>query len=121
MFQRNPAKRSPIQNHSARVFSTAAIAAALLLAVSGCSRVPQVVDDEAVFGEVDALFTAVTSKRPQLLAECRTRLTKLHADERLSDEGFDSLRDLIETCEEGEWDTAAQRLYDFMRAQRKSG
>lgn len=80
---------------------------------------PQVLDDEAVFGELDALYTAVTSKRSNLLSDCRQRLTKLHADDRLSDEGFKEVNSIMEMCDAGKWSIAAPRLYDFMRAQRK--
>lgn len=92
----------------------------LACATGGCGGVPQVIDDEAVYGEVDALFTAVTSKRPQLLADCKSRLMKLHGEKRLSDAGFAELDRTMQMCESGDWQPAAQRLYDFMRAQRKS-
>ncbi len=91
-----------------------------LLALSGCQPVPQVVNDEAVFGELDALYTAVTAKRGNLLSDCRTRLTKLHDEQRLSDAGFEEVSTIMEMCDEGDWTDAAQRLFNFMRAQRKT-
>lgn len=93
---------------------------AVLLATAGCSPVPQVVNDEAVFGELDALYTAVTTKRQNLLKDCRERLTKLHDEQRLSDPGFTEVSTVIEMCDDENWADAAQRLYNFMRAQRKA-
>ena len=89
------------------------------MTVTGCRRVPQVLTDEAVFGELDALYTAVTSKRPELLSDCRKRLTQLHKDKKLSDAGFAEVETIMDMSEDNEWANAAQRLYDFMRAQRK--
>ncbi len=89
-------------------------------ALTGCGSVPQVVNDEAVFGELDALYTAVTSKRTQLLEDCRTRLTKLNDEKRLSDSGFQEVSTIMEMCDDGDWTDAAQRLFNFMRAQRKT-
>lgn len=91
-----------------------------ILTLAGCGSVPQVVDDEAVFGELDALYTAVTSKRTNLLNDCRTRFAKLHDDGRVSDAGYEKVSAIMELCEDNKWDTAAQRLHDFMRAQRKT-
>lgn len=94
--------------------------ALLSVAAGGCRPVPQVVNDEAVFGEMDALYTAVTSKRGNLLNDCRQRLTKLHDDHRLSDAGFAEVSTIMKMCDDDDWADAAQRLYNFMRAQRKS-
>ena len=89
------------------------------LTITGCRRVPQVLTDEAVFGELDALYTAVTSKRRELLSDCRKRLTQLHKDKKLSDAGFAEVETIMNMSEDNKWGDAAQRLYDFMRAQRK--
>lgn len=95
-------------------------ACTILLVIAGCRPVPQVVNDEAVFGELDALYTAVTTKRQNLLKDCRERLTKLHDERRLSDGGFTEVSTIMEMCDDEDWADAAQRLYNFMRAQRKS-
>lgn len=81
---------------------------------------PQVVNDQAVFKELDALYTAVTSKRRNLVDDCRGRLTTLHQDGRLSDVGFSAVTKIITETEQEQWTEAAQHLYDFMRAQRKT-
>lgn len=88
--------------------------------LGGCSRVPQVLTDEAVFKELDALYTAVTSKRRDLLQQCQQRIGKLHTEKRLSDAGLAEIEAIIQLTEDNDWTDAAQRLYDFMRAQRKA-
>lgn len=93
---------------------------AILSILAGCRPVPQVVNDEAVFGELDALYTAVTTKRQNLLKDCRERLTKLHEEQRLSDAGFTEVSTIMQMCDDEDWSDAAQRLYTFMRAQRKT-
>ena len=72
-------------------------------------------------GEVEALYTAVTTKRTDLLADCRKRLTALHASGQLSDAARSRLAEVCEQCDRNEWRPAAERLYAFMRAQRKPG
>jgi len=94
--------------------------ATLMLAFSGCRPVPQVVDDEGVHKELDALYTAVTSRRRNLVDECHERLKTLHKDRQLSDVGFTAIAAIIKKAEDGKWADAAQHLHDFMRAQRKS-
>ena len=88
--------------------------------LAGCSPVPQVLTDEAVFGELDALYTAVTTKRRDLLQQCQQRINTLHTEKRLSDAGFAEIEAIIELTEDDDWNDAAQRLYDFMRGQRKA-
>lgn len=91
----------------------------LMVAVTGCGRTPQVLEDEAVFKELDALFTALNSKKVDLVAECRSRLAKLHEQQRLSAAGYTSIDRIAERGEGGEWQPAAEELYAFIRAQRK--
>lgn len=91
-----------------------------LITLAGCSSVPQVLSDEAVFGELDALYTAVTTKRRNLLSDCQKRITKLHDEQRMSDAGFKEVEAIIAMAEKDEWTPAAERLYTFMRGQRKA-
>lgn len=86
---------------------------------AGCGSAPQVAEDEAVFNELDALYTAVTSKRTDLLDACRERINKLHGEKRISEAGFAEVSAVIATATDGKWTDAAERLYTFMRAQRK--
>jgi len=107
-------QRIPRRKVLARIFVVCS-----LMTVVGCSRVPQVLEDEAAFGELDALYTAVTTKRTDLLKDCQQRITKLHDEKRMSDAGYDEIQAITSLAEEGEWTPAAERLYTFMRAQRK--
>lgn len=85
----------------------------------GCGSTPQLLDDDAVASELDAFFTAVTSKKPELLKASRERFTKLHAEQRLSPEGFERLSGIADQAESGKWEPAARELYDLIRAQRR--
>lgn len=91
-----------------------------LTILAGCGRVPQVLEDEAVFSELDALYTAVTTKRTDLLNDCKQRLTKLHEEKRLSDAGYTEIKAITDLADEASWTPAAERLYTFMRGQRKA-
>lgn len=103
------------------VFGVSCLVFCVLLIVSlvGCRRVPQVLTDEAVFGELDALYTAVTTRRRDLLNDCQKRLMKLHDEHKVSEAGYDEIEAIIKTAEADNWTKAAERLYTFMRGQRK--
>lgn len=91
-----------------------------LLVVGGCRPVPQVANDEAVHKELDALYTAVTSRRRPLVDECHERLKTLQKEGRISEAGFATVASIIKEAENDNWQNAAQQLHDFMRAQRKT-
>jgi len=91
----------------------------LLLACSACSRPSQIGGDETAFHEVDALYTAVTSRRTDLLDASWERLTKLHAEKRVTDAAFRELKQIVDQARHDEWKPAAERLWTFMRGQRK--
>ena len=91
-----------------------------LLSVVGCGRPPQIGADEAVFGEVDALYTAVTAKRPDLLDQSRARLAELHRDGKVPQAAYQKLTAICEQADRQEWRPAAETLWHFMRGQRKS-
>lgn len=107
------------ENHRWHPFSVVALLLIALALPAGCRRVPQVTTDAAVFKELDALYTAVTARNPQLLQDCRLRMEKLHADKRLEPRAYRQISGFVETAEKGEWKPAAESLYRFMRAQRK--
>lgn len=85
----------------------------------GCHRVEQVAMDKAVFKELDALYTAITSHKTGLLYDSRVRVAELHERHQLSDTGFDRISVIIQQAEQGHWQPAAEQLDRFMRAQRK--
>jgi hypothetical protein len=98
-----------------------ALAAVLGAGFLGCGRPPQMGADEEVFRAVDALFTALTARDEKLLGECERRL-RAHRDAGKMPSGAAAYLDgVIRKARAGGWESAAQRLYDFMRAQRREG
>ena len=91
------------------------------LAACGCSGTPQIGVSEEAFGEVDALYTAVTSKRPQLVSECEQRLSALSTSGKLPPEAWQEIAAVCDLTKHDDWPNAAQRLWNFMRNQRRSG
>lgn len=87
--------------------------------VWGLQRPPQMGADEELFRCVDALFTAVTSRDEQRLADCERRLAQLKNEGRIPVEASTYLDGVIRKATAGRWESAAQTLYDFMRAQRR--
>jgi hypothetical protein len=77
--------------------------------------------DEEAFKTVDALFTAITARDRDLLARCESRLDAARNAGRLPPEAADHLAGIIKEARAGRWESAAQRLYDFMKAQRRDG
>jgi hypothetical protein len=92
----------------------------LCLFVCGCGSTPQVLDDEETYSTVDALWTAVTSKRTDLVDKTAARLASLHAEGKLSKEGLAALEQIIAQTRNNEWMPAAQDLKAFIQAQRKT-
>ena len=92
-----------------------------ILLIQGCGGPPQVVDDEECFSAVDALWTAVTSKRADLLEQSANELESLQSNGRLSTEGYDELLEIIDEARSEEWLNAAKSLKIFMQGQRKTG
>lgn len=90
----------------------------LLFAIvaAGCSGPPTLHTAEA-FATADALYTAVTSRRPELLDEVETQLNQLHSQSQLSDKAKKDLDRLITNARAGEWQRAAEELDDFIRRQ----
>ncbi len=80
---------------------------------------PQMGDDEEVSKAVDALFTAVSARNERLLEDCEGRLGTLREAGDLPIAAADFLDDIINEARDGRWRPAAERLYDFMRAQRR--
>jgi hypothetical protein len=102
--------------------SLAAVGAAVVaIAVLLLSRPPQMGPDEDVFTTVDALYTAVRARDERLLADCETRLTAYRRAGKLPADAADHLDGVIAKARGGAWQPAAERLYDFMMAQRREG
>lgn len=85
------------------------------------SRPPQMGTSEDVFNTVDALYTAVRSRDEKRLGECERRLAGYRAAGKLPTDAAERLDRIIGKARGGSWDTAAERLYEFMLAQRREG
>ncbi|MDP1798257.1 MAG: hypothetical protein Q8K78_12270 [Planctomycetaceae bacterium] len=86
----------------------------------GCSRPAQIGVDETAWKEAEALYTAVTARKPDLLEASRERLRSLHESGRIQTPAFEQLNRIADQAHGGEWDPAAQALWKFMRGQRKA-
>lgn len=108
-----------IDRRSAGIVLLGAFAALL----SACSPAPQVLGDDECFKAVDALWTAVTARSPELVAQCTENLNRLHAAGQLSREGLDALNAVGELTRQGDWERAARDLRSLIRNQqrKKSG
>ena len=85
------------------------------------TKPPQMGADEEVFRTVDALYTAVTARNEKLLAQCEKKL-QAHKDAgKLPGSASDYLDSVTATARAGRWQPAAERLYDFMKSQRREG
>lgn len=102
-----------------RVFGSLLLLAAIFSS-HGCGRPPQVVDNEECFSAVEALWTAVTTRRIDLLEQSATEIDRLHKDGQLSKEGHEALYEIIQSAQKEEWMPAATSLKAFMLGQRKN-
>jgi hypothetical protein len=82
---------------------------------------PQIGADKEAIQTVDALFTAFTSRNPARLAQCEERLHALRDAGELPPNAAAYLDGLIRTARGGNWQGAAQKLFNFMKAQRREG
>ena len=101
------------------VLGAVAVGAAGLVLYGLLSRPPQMGESEEVFATVDALYTAVRNRDEKRLGECERRLRGHREAGRLPPDAADELDSVIAKARGGSWDRAAERLYDFMLAQRR--
>lgn len=89
---------------------------AVLLLLSGCSSPPPLESEEA-HSAADALYTAVTSRRLDLLDQVASHLSDLSASGKLSADALAPLNAMIEQARAGQWQAAAEDLDQFIRHQ----
>jgi hypothetical protein len=94
-----------------------ATAALSLLASFGCGKPPQIGSDEEAHKSIDALFTAVTARDATQLDRCEARLNDLHAQGKLPTAAHEALTGIIGKARGGKWESAAERLYEFIKGQ----
>jgi hypothetical protein len=85
------------------------------------NRPPQMGTSEEVFKTVDALYTAVRNQDEKRLGECAQRLRGYRDTGKLPPAAADALDAIIRKAQSGSWQSAAERLYTFMLAQRRDG
>jgi hypothetical protein len=95
--------------------------AALLVWLLSLRRPPQMGTNEEAFRTVDALFTAINAHDEAGLAQCEARLHAYRDAGALPADSADYLDGIMEKARQGNWQTAAERLYDFMHAQQRDG
>ena len=89
----------------------------LLVASSiGCGGSPEVTS-EAGLKSLDVLYTAVTSRKPELLDQCAIQVNHLETSGDLSGSAADSMEGVIQLAEAGDWQQAAERLDKYIRLQ----
>jgi hypothetical protein len=98
---------------------TATAAALFVCCLTGCGKPAQLGPDDKAFHEVDALFTAVTARRTDLVDECDARLAGLHDVGKVPDDAHAELQRIIERARDGKWESAADRLRAFMKGQER--
>ena len=82
---------------------------------------PQMGADEEVFDTVDALYTAVRNRDDKQLGDCEARLSAYRDAGKLPVKAAETLASIIGKARSGSWDTAAERLYNFMAEQKREG
>ena len=92
--------------------------AAIFLPLAGCGQTPQLGGQRECLSAADALWTAVTAKRADLLDNSATEVERLHAAASLPDAAFDVLSGVIAKARAGEWTDARVTLKAFIRGQR---
>src|SRR5262245_37612121 len=115
------ARESSARTRVVMAAGIAGLAIVLVAWLAWPSKPPQMGADEEVFTAVDALFTAVTAQDEKLLNQCEQRLHTLRDAGKLPDDAADYLDGIIEKARAGRWQSAAERLYTFMKAQRREG
>ena len=87
----------------------------------GWGRPPQVGGDKQSLKVVEALYTAVGSRNTSRLTRCEEQLHALRDQGKLPRPAADYLDGLISTARKGNWKRATHKIFDFMRAQRRTG
>ena len=105
-----------------RSFVNAILAILLLwtLLLTGCGRPAQIGTSDEVLSAVDALYTAIAARRPDLLDKSAARIEELRANGELPDDAHRQLKTFVEESRAGKWQDAIRKLHEFIRGQRRS-
>ena len=100
-----------------RCFAMRRVSVCLMLVMAiGCNSAPPLGSEEAS-STADALYTAVTSRRPELVDAVEKSLNKLQAEQQISSAAMTALQAIIEQGRAGEWQAAAEELDQLIRNQ----
>ncbi|HEY3965063.1 MAG TPA: hypothetical protein VGM05_10975 [Planctomycetaceae bacterium] len=114
-----PSSNADPRRRLVRIACALASVAAIWLLVRAFQPPPQIGTDAEVFVTVDALFTALTSRDDDRLDACDERLHALRETNRLPAAAANYLDAVIDQARNGQWESAARKLYDFMYRQRR--
>ena len=89
------------------------------LSIRGCST-PQVLENENVYSSLDALWTAVTSRKLDRVQDVTNDLIQLRDDGELSKAGWNAIKPILQQALAEKWEPAAHNLKKFINAQRKA-
>ena len=93
------------------------LSALLILFVAvGCGSAPPLGSEE-VSSTADALYTAVTSRRLELVDAVEESLERLQAEQQVSPAAMTALQAIIAQARAGEWQAAAEELDQLIRNQ----
>jgi len=98
---------------------TRVAAIVLVLGIAGCGVPAQIGPDPEVFKTIDALYTAVSLRDPNLVDSCLERLKDYREGGKLPDDAFLALEAMIEEGKGGAWEDAQTQLNRFMQGQRR--
>ena len=109
------------RNRVALIVLGAVVAIVVVVLALNLGSPPQMGADEEVFRTVDALFTALTGRNEKQLDQCERRLKGYRETGKLPAKAAKTLDGIVQTARAGRWQPAAERLYDFMKGQRREG
>ena len=87
----------------------------LVMAIGCNSATP--LGSEEVSSTADALYTAITSRRPELVDAVEKSLNKLQGEQQISPAARTALQAIIDQARAGEWQAAAEELDQLIRNQ----
>ena len=100
-----------------RFWNLRCASACFVLAMAiGCNSVPPLGSEE-VSSTADALYTAVTSRRLELVDAVEENLKMLNAEQQVSPAALTALQAIIDQARAGEWQAAAEELDQLIRNQ----
>jgi len=95
-------------------------ALAVLPALCGCGAPPQLGGNKEALAAADALWTAVTAKRTDLVETSAGRLAQLKQAGEISADASAALEAIVAQARAGKWDSARDDLKSFVKGQRGS-